>query len=238
MIEAKWPDANFTDKIGHGSIREYYQLEDGTNKEGALKIPPQIAARVNRGAMDKMAKAGQWAGVRYSKSGAINSPWWKPVNSIIKECKKIKWFDNHGEIKKSWKIFETRAAAWAAAGAAAGDAAWAAAGDAAWAAAWAAAGDAAWAAAGDAVRSAVWAAVRAAVRAAAGAAVWAAVRAAVRSAVWAAAGDAALMARMFVSNIPESSKHYKHAIERMEVWRSGYGLFCDVKGKLYVYKKI
>ena len=51
-------------------------------------------------------------------------------------------------------------AAWAAAGAAAGDAAraaaWDAAGDAAWAAAWVAAGDAAWAAAGVAAWAAAW----------------------------------------------------------------------------------
>jgi hypothetical protein len=30
-------------------------------------------------------------------------------------------------------------------------------------------------------------------------------------------------------------KHIEHAKERMDVWRRGFGLFCDVNGKLYVY---
>jgi hypothetical protein len=30
-------------------------------------------------------------------------------------------------------------------------------------------------------------------------------------------------------------KHIKHAEARMDVWRAGYGLRCDVNGKLYVY---
>ena len=30
-------------------------------------------------------------------------------------------------------------------------------------------------------------------------------------------------------------RYIKHAAERMEVWERGYGLSCDVNGKLYVY---
>jgi hypothetical protein len=30
-------------------------------------------------------------------------------------------------------------------------------------------------------------------------------------------------------------RYLKHAAERMEVWERGYGLSCDVNGKLYVY---
>ncbi|WP_193378956.1 hypothetical protein [Sphingobium sp. DC-2] len=82
-------------------------------------------------------------------------------------------------------------AAWAAAGAAAGNAAWAAAraaaGNAAWDAARDAAGDAAWDAAGNAAGAAAWAAARAA----AGNAAWAAARDAAWDAAWAAARDAA-----------------------------------------------
>ena len=70
------------------------------------------------------------------------------------------------------------AAAWDAAGAAAGAAAWDAAGDAAWAAAGAAPWDAAGAAAWDAAGAAAWAAARAAAGDAAGAAAWDAARAA------------------------------------------------------------
>jgi hypothetical protein len=32
-------------------------------------------------------------------------------------------------------------------------------------------------------------------------------------------------------------KHINHAKARMEVWKKGYGLYCDVNGKLYVYCK-
>jgi hypothetical protein len=30
-------------------------------------------------------------------------------------------------------------------------------------------------------------------------------------------------------------KHIRHAEARMAVWKAGYGLRCDVNGKLYVY---
>lgn len=30
-------------------------------------------------------------------------------------------------------------------------------------------------------------------------------------------------------------KHIRHTEERMEVWRRGFGLRCDVNGKLFVY---
>ena len=33
-------------------------------------------------------------------------------------------------------------------------------------------------------------------------------------------------------------EHIVHAEKRMEVWRKGYGLSCDVQGVLYVYKTI
>ena len=32
-------------------------------------------------------------------------------------------------------------------------------------------------------------------------------------------------------------KHFMHMNSRMEIWRKGYGLLCDVNGILYVYKK-
>ena len=91
--------------------------------------------------------------------------------------------------------------------------------DAARAAAWAAARDAAWDAAWAAARAAAWDAARAA----AGAAAW----------------DAALYSRMLiVSDLKLAEKHRTHIKKRMEVWHKGYGLYGDVNGKLYVYKKI
>ena len=93
---------------------------------------------------------------------------------------------------------------------AAWDAAWDAAGDAVWDAAWAAAWDAAWDAAG--------------------------------AAAFAAAGDAAkaaeLLARVkFCKGLKLSVKHKRHALERWQVWKKGYGCAYDVNGKLFCYKK-
>ena len=53
-----------------------------------------------------------------------------------------------------------------------------------------------------------------------------------------AAGDAALLVMCTVAFFydPEN-RHYKYAQSRMDVWRRGYGLLCDIDGVLYVYKK-
>jgi hypothetical protein len=168
----------------------------------------------------------------------------------LEELKHIGWFKMAGEKDPSWRYFEatTWAAAWAAARAAAGDAAWAAAwaaaGDAAWDAARDAAGDAAWDAAGDAAGDAAWAAAWAAARDAAWDAAWDAARdaawAAAGDAAWAAARDAAWAAAWdaAISICPEGTidqKHINYMAARMEVWKRGYALLCDVDGVLYVY---
>ena len=66
--------------------------------------------------------------------------------------------------------------------------------------------------------------------------------AAARDASWAAAGDAAGDAAIYTRvkfcvalKAKLDTKHIKHAEERMDVWRRGFGLYCDVNGKLYVY---
>ena len=54
----------------------------------------------------------------------------------------------------------------------------------------------------------------------------------------AAAGDAAIFARMLVClDLPMDVNHLVHLNARMEVWRKGYALKCDVNGVLYVYAK-
>ena len=73
--------------------------------------------------------------------------WLLKVQPAIDALKGIRWFQPDGNPDPTWKLFPTRAAAWAAA--------WDAARDAAWAAAWDAAGDAAWAAAWAAARDAL-----------------------------------------------------------------------------------
>jgi hypothetical protein len=36
-------------------------------------------------------------------------------------------------------------------------------------------------------------------------------------------------------DFPGKAEHWKHVKARMQVWRKGYGLLCDVNGQLYVY---
>jgi hypothetical protein len=68
-------------------------------------------------------------------------------------------------------------------------------------------------------------------------AAWAAARAAAGAAARAAARDAALYTytHHVCSDLKLDERHVKHAAERWEVWRKGYGLYGDVGGVLYVY---
>jgi hypothetical protein len=175
-IETHWPKDDVREHIGHAAIEAIYpEAIGGQHRENAIEIPPQIAKEINRGHMNKMAKAGGWNGARYTSRGHLCSPWWKNAEQFIEAIKQTQWLDNHGKIKKEWKIFETRGAA----------------GDAARAAARGAAGDAAWVAARDAAGVAARAAAWVAARDAAGDAAWVAARAAARVAARDAAGDAA-----------------------------------------------
>lgn len=156
--------------------------------------------------------------------------WWRDCHDFVKkELPKIKWFTQHKKPLKNWKVF-TAPTLWQARNAAR-DAAWGAAWDAAEAAAWdaarGAARDAARDAAGAAARDAAWGAARDA----AGAAAW--------DAAWGAARDAALYAhcKYICSGLKLTKKHLKHVEDRMEVWRRGWALLCDVNGVLYVYGK-
>ena len=137
--------------------------------------------------------------------------YWKLVEEFLVELRTAKyWFENDGNPNAEWLLFETRDAARNAARNAAGDAAW----------------DAAW----DAARNAAWDAARNA----AGVAAWDAAWDAARNAAW----DAALFARMIICmGLKIENKHLLCVNARMEVWRKGYGLLCDINGKLYVYKK-
>jgi len=164
----------------------------------------------------------------------LRLPWIEGVNQLLREIKSIRWFARNKPPRKRWRMFET----WAAARAAAGDAGWTtaliatslSAGDAAW--------DAAWDAAEDAARDAACTAARSAARAATGRAA----RAGTRDVAWAAARDAAsdvaLLAAIRVCNgLFLDRKFILHAQRRWEVWTRGYGLLCDVDGELYVYER-
>jgi len=152
------------------------------------------------------------------------------IREFVESVKNLKRPKPDGRPKKEWKVFygktwnAARDVAWKAAGIAARNAAGIAAGIAAGNAARIATRDAAWKAAGIAARNAAWDAARNAA--------WNAARD--------AAGDAALIAEeMIVADLdyPDKKKHEEHAEKRMEVWKKGYGLYCDVNGKLYVYVK-
>jgi len=166
--------------------------------------------------------------------------WKKYIDEFVKELKTADyWFKNDGKPNPEWKLFETRAAArnaarnaaWDAARNAAWDAAWDAARGATRGAAWDAAWDAAWGAARDAARDATWGVARGAARGV--------VRGAARGAARDAARDATCFCSLFVCmDLDINFKHFEHMNKRMEVWRKGYGLLCDVDGVLYVYKKL
>ena len=59
-------------------------------------------------------------------------------------------------------------------------------------------------------------------------------------AAWDAAGDAAIYSRVtfICDGLKLESKHRIHVRKRMEVWQKGYGLWEDINGVLYCYKKI
>lgn len=107
---------NFEDGIGHSAIEKIWNIT-GNHIEGVLKVPREIADAVNHGKCDKMIRSARWTGLRYTKAGNINVPWWP--KSVISSAKKITYFDNHAEPLPEWKLFDTRDAAGAAAGAAA-----------------------------------------------------------------------------------------------------------------------
>ena len=142
--------------------------------------------------------------------------WWTDCEGWIATLKDIAWLKPDGKPKKEWKLFETRGAAKNAAMDAARDVSRDTAGNAAWAAVW----TAAWDAAGDAAWVAAWDAAGDA----AGDAAW----------------DTALYTRgIFICDgLPLAEKHKTHIKKRMEVWQKGYGLWGDINGVFYVYKKV
>ena len=172
------------------------------------------------------------------------------ARAFLQELREIRWLQPDGKLEEDEhvKLFATRVSAWAAARDvawdaardaarktvlnaarnAAGDAERNAAGDAAREPALDAARDAAWNAAGNAVLNAAWKATRKATRKAA------------RGAAWAAAWDAALCMDTccICKGLPLSQRHVDHVARRMDVWRHGYGVQCDVDGVLYCYERL
>ena len=137
------------------------------------------------------------------------------VEQYVEEINTIKYFSQHEPALAEWRVFTAPTLA------AARDAACATARAAARAAAW----SAAWSAACAAARAAAWAAARAAA--------WSAARAAARDAAWDASLDCCL--QCVCADLQLDDTHRAHAKARMDVWRRGWALLCDVHGVLYVY---
>ena len=165
----------------------------------------------------KMLDAVDWRGLCGDLDGA---------RKFIASIKKIPYMRPDGTLTETDKIkvFDTRDAAWDAAVAAAMAEAWDAARNAAVAAAMAEAWDAAWAEARDAAWDVAWDA--------AWDVAW--------DAAWDVARDAALFVRVLYvcDGLDIKEKHREHAKLRMDVWKHGYGVCCDVDGVLYCYKRI
>lgn len=126
---------------------------------------------------------------------------------LIAEIKAIPYFSMNSPPNPEWKMHYGKT--WNAAGNTAKDAAVDATRN--------AAGNAAWTAARDAARIAA----RDAARNAAGDAAW-------DTALWA-------LIQIMPTGAKIDQKHIAHINARMEVWRKGYGLMCDVGGILYCY---
>ena len=149
----------------------------------------------------------------------------------------VDYFGAHAPLPEGCKLYETRAAARAAAGVAAWAAArgyaWDAARDAAWDAAEGAGRTAEW----DAVRTAAWVAALAAVRTAADIAAGVAARGHARTAARDAAGDAALLAICLLVQGFIGPKHLAYALMRWAIWAAGYGVAVEVDGVHYCYRR-
>ena len=153
----------------------------------------------------------------------------------------VDYFGAHAPLPEGCKLYETRAAARAAAGVAAWAAArgyaWDAAQDAAWDAAEGAGRTAEW----DAVRTAAWVAALAAVRTAAdiaaGVAARGHARAAARDAMRDAAGDAALAAECLLMRDHIAPEHLAYALRRWAIWVAGYGVAAEAGRVHYCYRR-
>ena len=254
--------AKIADKMGmqyrydsHASIADYYGLdEDVCNKweynpyTDALELDMRNAPHDDRTAVLKAIN-------KIDLSDLCGN--YKAVRALLAEIKGVTWLDNHGPIPTGVEMYDTQRAALDAARKAALDAAFGAARKATLDATLGAASDAALDAAFGAVCKATLdatlgaasdAAFDAARKAALDAAFDAARKAAFDVALGAArkaalgvarkaAFDAALLAHLLVVDDIIDPVHLDYARQRWAVWQAGYGVFRDVGGVIYGYRK-
>lgn len=226
----KMPDGN---KIGsydsHSSITCYYKLDDdGVNK---FEYNPFSDKLVLDGKTicewDEKTIREQLAGIDWQPiAGDVEG-----VRAFIRGLKDIPWFKPDGTVEDSEeiKVFETWDVAMDAAMGAAMKADWDAAVDSVWDAMWYATLSAARNTAMDAAMDATWSAT------------WDVVW---YDAIWdvikAAAWTTAYYCSMFYvcGDLKIAEKHREHIRKRFEIWQHGYGVFCDVNGIIYAYKRL
>ena len=232
-FEAKQQIKGRMDPHSHSTITAFYDIDDDSvwkyeadPETYAVKyddglpetdMKSSVEKRLDKFSTGKMIKVIE----EWKQEQAILQ---KEIDAIVDEIKGIEWFSKKKKPLKKWKMYKARYVAMAAAVDAAKSDAW----NDAWIDAW---NDAALAARAATATATATAAAMAVVRAAARTA-YAAARSVFRSAAW----DAAAVAEARAVNL--KGKHRKHLEDRMEVWRRGYGLLCDVNGILYVYETI
>ena len=165
---------------------------------------------------------------------ALPKPVQKRLRTFMNSIPKTKWYQPDGKPKPEWRVFYGDT--WAFARASAWDSAWAS----AMASARVSARDSAWDSARASARASAWDSTWASARDSARDSARASARASAWDSTWDSTRDFSLMACLvIVSDLdyPDKEKHEKHVKSRIEVWKKGYGLFCDVDGVLYVYAK-
>jgi len=177
---------------------------------------------------------------------------------FIESIPKVKFFKPDGKPKKEWKVFYddtwssariyARKSTWVSAKDSARDSArvsaWISAYDSARTSAWYSARTSAW----DSARNSTWVSAKDSARDSARVSAWISAKDSARVSAWYSAKDSArdsandfgLKAQQIVVSdldYRDKVKHERHVDARIEVWKKGYGLLCDVNGVLYVYAK-
>lgn len=184
---------------------------------------------------DTSKDKGVWPtmGLGYERLELVPT-WWHGIEAFIAELQTFPWLQPQGEPNSEWLVFGSRDDASDAAAEVLWSMHWGAVWDSAHEVAWEAASEAGLVGALDIAGDVVWEETRSMVR---GHKV-SDIQYAGGLVACDAARDAALWARMLIcSGLPLAQRHIEHARARMEVWRRGYGLLCDVDGVLYVYER-
>ena len=148
---------------------------------------------------------------------------WADVEAFAAELKEIPWLKPQGDPDPAWSMYGTEQQAMVSVRHPAMDSAW----------------HAAMSMARDAAKRAGMASAQDAAKRAAFDATTEVVSGVGLDPLMGAGWDAALWAVILIcKGLDIDQSHVNHAKERMDVWRRGYGLLCDVDRKLLVYRRV